>query len=221
MKRTLQAFTLAELVIAMSIMTIIGLSIAGVSMALSTAYASGQDYYTNIQTGRSAMMRILKELNKAKLITGIGPHTLVYWAADTNADGGINLSELTVLDYEADSEQLKKLQVVFPDYMDPQIRQALDESLTLASAIDVVSVKNLIASNPRFVGQVLAGNVSAFDVCVYPDCPKAKLVTIKIKIGAETESITLRSAAALRASKVDHVGISDNQYVLMTDPIAP
>ena len=88
MRRNPSGFTLVELVMAISITTIIGLAVAGASMALSTAHAHSESRYGSIETARSAMRRIQSSLRAAALVTYVhsNGHKLGYWAGDENED---------------------------------------------------------------------------------------------------------------------------------------
>ena len=209
-----EGLTVAELVLALSITAMIALSAAGVSMALSTAYAQSQNSYENLQTLRSAMMRIQSELNRAKLIVAVGERTVVYWKDDTNGDGKINLSELATIRYDEPQRRIDKHQVVFPESMDPMTRKALDERVRLWSAMNIPTTVSTIEGSAYHQAQIIAEGVQAFAVDAAPPCPKAKTVTIKISAGDEVKFITIRSAATMRAGRTKDVGVSDNEYTL-------
>ena len=104
MKRKNHAFTLLELVITIAIMSVIGLSVAGVSVALSTAHANSQSAYENIQASRNTLIGIQRVLNRARLIVATDSQTVLYWVGDANGDGAINISELVALWYDAENK---------------------------------------------------------------------------------------------------------------------
>lgn len=214
MKRLRKGLTVVELVIAMFIMALIATSAAGVFMVLSTAYSQSEANYNNLQALRSAILKIQEELNKAKLITAAQYDRIVYWTSDTNRDGRINLSELAEIRLDRTDLSIEKHQVVFPDGMDPLMRAALDYRVPLWAAMDVHQTTGLIENSLYHDSRVLAENVRDFYVNARPECPKAKLVTIRIAIGSETGCFTISNAATMRADRTGDIGISDGQFVL-------
>lgn len=213
-----RAFTLAELVMAVAIMAVVGLTVATVSMALSDAYAAGDEISQNTQTARSAMARIQKYLNKAKLIVAVGDGSVIYWADDRNGDARINISELARIKLDSAESILYVHRVVFPPEMDPAVREALDYQVGLDAATDTSSGTYMIEANSRHIQQAIAEDVTAFEVAAYPACPKAKMLNITLTVGEQIHQIAIRSAASLRAGKTDEVAVSDGQYVLTGDP---
>lgn len=209
-----EGLTVAELVLALSITAMIAVSAGGVSMALSTAYAQSQNSYENLQTLRSAMMKIQFDLNRAKLIVAVGERTMVYWKEDTNGDGRINLSELATIRYDEPQRRIDKHRVVFPESMDPMTRKALDERVRLWSAINIPATVSMIEGSAYHAAETIAEGVQAFAVSAAPPCPRAEVVTIKITVGNEVKSITINSAATMRAGRTRDVGVSDNEYTL-------
>ena len=94
MKASRSGFTLIEVTMAMVVISVIGLTVAGVAMALSTAQDNSQDYYQCIQTGRVSMLRLQDMLRRARLVTEVFDTGLVIWESDTNGNRTIDLSEL-------------------------------------------------------------------------------------------------------------------------------
>jgi len=199
---------------AMSITAVIGLTVAGVAIALSTAHAHSQDYYQSIQTNRSAVMQIQRSIRKTKLITATDGSSLVAWAGDTNANGLINLSELLLLSYDQASGELVEYRVVFPDSMDAQTRLALDVESTLATVMDPAAVEAMLTEDQYCQRLVIASAVKDFSVSAWPDVPLSRLVRFQLTVGQGQRDLTLRSAACMRADMIEAVGISDDQYVL-------
>ena len=214
MHRRQNAFTVVEMVLAMAITAMIGLSVAGVAVALSTAQADQEESYQYAQTARSAINRIQGYLSRARLVTARGDGSLVYWIKDADGDGTISLEELGEIRRHSEDRTLRLHRVVFPDNMDEQVHAALNAQVELDCAADMASATQLIETNGRHVDQVEAEDVEAFDVAAYPECPVAKLVSIHLVIGQGERQVALRSAVALRADCTDEVAVSEGAYVL-------
>jgi len=213
MKDRRRGFTLAELLISISITAIIGASVAGMSLALSTAYANSQGVYDNIQTGRSTMMRIQRALNRARLVTFADQGTLIYWSRDADGDERINISELVAISYDQDAGTLTSCQVVFPDTMNPAARDALDKPVSLSEAMSA-DIVGTIDRNANCTERILSESVRAFEVSAAPACPMARLVRLKITIEHDGKALTVRSAASLRSDKTGDVQMIGEAYLL-------
>lgn len=217
MKRNGYAFTMVELMIAISITVVIALSAAGASVALSNAYATSESSFDHLQTARSVMMKLQSELNRAKLVTTATNRSIIYWADDTNGNGKINLSELVFLMYHATNRQIIRFQVVFPESMDPLTSGALDVRVSMGNTMNVANISQMIKSNLNCQTTVLADDVSSFYLSVWPACPMTKLVRLGITAGDENQNITIRNAAALRADWTSRVGVDQYGFFLTVD----
>jgi len=203
-----------ELVIAMVITAMVGLSVAGVSLSLSNAYAAAQSNGTNIQTGRVSLARLQYGLNRAQLVTVADNNTLVYWQDGTNDEGQINISELVLLQYDVATRQLTQYQVEFPDTMSSSQRQALDYTVELSGAVNTIGIVRQITRNSRCVDTLLAENITSFRAAGSPACPLSKTVLLQLTVGDAEDQFTVRSAATLRIDLTANVGTLGRQYVL-------
>lgn len=219
MRPCTRGFTLVELVVAVSITTVVALSVAGVSISLSSAYASTSDYQQSIQTGRIATLRIQNLLNKAKLVTASSDGLLVIWADDANGDRKINLNEMAVLTCDLPACEIRQYRVVFPDSMDEATLAALNHEMSLASAMNASSVTNMLKTNTYSKLTVIATDVRDFKVETSPDPPNTVLMGIQITVGSGATSLTVRNAGKLRVNMTGYVGIADGQYVLSTSDL--
>ena len=214
MRKTPNAFTLAELTITLAIVSVIALSAAGVSVAISSAHARGESVNENVQTGRAALMRLQWAINRAKLVTSAGSDWLVLWASDDNNDGQVNVSELKSISFDGPSQSVKSRQVEFPAAMSSDYVALLNDTVALSSLTGMSDSAVSVISGPYVQEDVMATGVTALAVSVSPSCPMATLVTVKVTVNCGGEEMTLRSAAALRADRTADVAVADGQYLL-------
>ncbi len=214
MRRQRKGLTLAELVMAIAVTAVIGLVISGVSVALTNAYASTQNFYKCLSSARSAMINIQAAIKDAKLVTLMGDGSMVLWTADMNSDGAINLSELTVLKRDSESNRINEYSISYPESFTKDMKKALDSKLTLAEAMQA-SIISTITNSQYAQTQTLAQDATAFSVSADVQAPLTTLVKIELAVADETdEGVTLRSAASLRAPFTEYVGIADGEYVV-------
>jgi len=214
MQRHGKALTVLELVIAMSITALIGLSVAGVFKVLSTAQADSSSTYQAAQGGRAAITRIAGYLQKARLITAIGPRRLLWWQRDDNGDGRINLTELMLLHYDDATDTLYTRRVELPDDMDEQTRMALDYRVPLMWALTDTGM-NMILDSVWRRETVEAEDVTAVEISLLPDCPDTRVVKLQLTLGSGENSLVLRSAASLRIDRTGDVAVVDGRYILV------
>jgi type II secretory pathway pseudopilin PulG len=214
MRRNRLGFTLLELTIAMTITAVTGLSVAGVAMVLGETSDSGQDFYQSLQTGRITVMKIQAIIRGAKLVTASTSTSLVLWADDANGDGQINLSETVVLTFDAESGEIRFYRVVFPQTMDSTTKQALDVTKPLVDIMNLSGVTDTVTGNAHNDLTVLATDVTAFRLSVWPAVPLTRLVRFQLTVGTGSSAVTLRSAASTRAGATGRVQVVDSEYVL-------
>jgi type II secretory pathway component PulJ len=209
--------TLVELVLAMAITATIALCVTGVAVALAAAQDNADESSECIQTGRSALNRIQTYVSRAKLVTAVGDGAIVFWEEDENGDGLINLSELYEVGYHAEDRTLRLHRVAFDDGMDEALLAALNHTVTLASAADCATAVDIITNDADHRDRIEAEEVDAFEVAAYPDCPRTKLVTVRLVVGEGETRAVFRSAVNLRADAVGNVASQDGVWVLLND----
>ena len=210
--------TVAELVLAMDITGVVGLSVSGVFMALSTAQAHSEDHQTYVQTARCTARHVQRILRKAKLVVAADAGGLLVWSEDTNGDGLINVSELVAFLYDDPRKELEQKRVVFTASMAAATREALDVRIALADLDDLTALDAKVQSAfPQYyVEELLADNVREFTGELDAAAPRTKTVKLRLKIGTAKRSVTVYACATIRADETARVGTSGGEYVLTT-----
>ncbi len=208
-----RGFTLVELTIAITITSVIGLSIAGATVALSRANQDTNTFYQSLHTARSAMMRIQRTIYQAKLLTACTGTTVVLWAEDTNVDGKINADEVALIKLDADNREVVLMRQAFP----AALAAALNVELKLSDITDAGNVDNDLDYSSYTQTTVLAVDVSDFLVTAKPNPPLTKLADIRLSVGTGIQQVTLRSASTMRGDKTGKVGVHDGKWVLTTN----
>jgi len=191
---------------AVGIMSIIGLSIAGASIALTNAYDNGQEYYECIQTGRVTMLRLEEMVRNSLLITdanNIGG--LWVWREDTNGDKEMNISEVSIISHDRTSNRLVEKRVAFPDWWSELVVRLHDSPLELYEVTEAYIWQILYFRDSYIVETLLAENVTDFNVIVSPAAPLTKTVGLRMTVGQGRRELTIHSAVSLRADQTDRV----------------
>jgi len=214
MKRKATGLTLPELVIGMTVTAVIGLCVAGVSMAISTGHAEGQEYGEYVQSARMGVMRVGRELRQASLVTAYDSNTLILWGGDTNRNGDINLDELVSVSYDASEKQIVKYQKHFPSNWPDWFVALLNLNVDLDDVDNANSVETYLRYGLLAESTVLATDVMSFDVTAAPAAPLSRLVNVRFTVGDGGRSLTVSSAMKLRADKTRRVYLNGNRYFL-------
>jgi type II secretory pathway pseudopilin PulG len=209
-----RGFTLAELVLALAITTVIGLAVTGVAAAVSNFNERAETYYEYLQSGRVAAIRLQEMMRPALLITAASGDNMVVWTNNQTDPNNINVTEVTKVFLDASTGQLMQRTTVFPDSMSASTKTALDTSLALST----LTSASVATSEPIYaqydVTRVLARNVQSFDV--YPDvsAPLTRLLKFKLVVGADGQTVTQYGAVMLRAPSTAKVSGTTGNYVL-------
>ncbi len=211
-----RGFTVAEMVLALAIVGMIGLSVTGVYMTLNTAQAHSDEYYTHLQTARGLVRTLDRSLRKARLVLARDADGIAVWTDDTDDDGLVNLSEITVFYYSSSDGTVVRSRVVFPDEMAETVRAPLDEQITLAEISTVTGLRTSMAekSPSYFTDVLLAENVLSFTSEVDSSAPLSTLVKASFAVGTAKRYAWGYAGGALRAPYVSRVGQVDGDYVL-------
>ena len=218
MRRTNKGFTLAEVVIATSVTVVIGVAVAGVSVALGNLHEESEEYYEFLQTGRVAVNRLQATLRAAGLVTASSPTAMVIWARDHRDPGHINISELIGVYHDPTTNRMMDHRIVFPPEMSEDMQTALDIRVTLAQATDVDLAEGVFKLPQYDEHRVLANHVKELRLSSDAMPPMARLVKFRLKVGKGAGTVRITGGAALRADKTAYVGLVDSQYVLDIPP---
>lgn len=122
----LRAFTLAELIVGLLLLAIIGGATAAVAAAVSRGWQAGEAKRTSGLTITRTMLRIQDKIQRAKVLgewragsvsdpKSTHGAALLFWREDANADGKMQLDETQLLEYDPVTEWLLVWEMEFPD----------------------------------------------------------------------------------------------------------
>jgi len=214
MTRNVKAFTLAEMLTALTVMSIISLAVVTLTMALTTAQEYSEDFYRRIQIGRNALRRIERDVNKAKLITAGDDHSLVYWLEDSNENDDVELPELCLVRFDAATGQVHLYQPRFPPFWPQEWKDNWNEQMTIDMATDLPTAIDWLTSPQWLNRRVLATEVTDLTFTASPAPPITELLQTELTVGTEPRSVTLRSSAAMRANRISDLYMDEGTYYL-------
>lgn len=105
-----RAFTLLELLLAVSVSATIGTACASVLHAVAVAAAASEDDRIRTVAGHAACMRISALVRGCRRVTVVEEDLLALWAGDENGDGILNDGELRLVRWDAAGSRLVALE---------------------------------------------------------------------------------------------------------------
>lgn len=210
-----RGFTLAELVIGLTILTIIGLAVATAATVLYGAAEHAEGYNDTVQTARAATRTLRPMIEDAHLITGVGPNWFILWR-DNNGDHEINLSEAVPVFRDPFNKTVKKYVIAYPSEWSEQMREACDYDLDLRDVVNVAEVITRLTNDAHHQVVTLAENVESFDVYArQPNSPRNTFLEITIQTRVGDRPVTLTTGATMQDDDaLEHVNWNENNWRL-------
>lgn len=206
--------TLVELLMALSITTLIGVAVAGMTMAASDAQRATDAQNDSLQAARSSLGRLEQLIRQARLISGGGSDHLALWVGDTNGDGQINADETLYLTYLAGQRVVRMKSVRFPLNMDPLYKLLLNEQVPLSLSGDVAVLDTLTGSITYVQESDVAVDVDYLEFKFDVAPPLTGAVTIAARFGQAPRTLSANSTMHLRAGATRDVVNDGGEYVL-------
>jgi prepilin-type N-terminal cleavage/methylation domain-containing protein len=210
-----KGFTLIEILLAVIVTAVVGLCVVTVTGAMFSAMEASNDSYGCVQTGRVLTLRLSKLVRCAQLVTDVSDDAsaMMIWEADRNGDRAINLTELIVISWDAQNEQLQQDKIEFPSNWSESVIAALDVNVPLSQAR--ISSSTLMSYYAVYGStQPLADGITAFSVQTDVASPMTEVLGVHLSVERKDQVMAARRTSTLRASQVHRVTGTEGSYVL-------
>jgi prepilin-type N-terminal cleavage/methylation domain-containing protein len=195
--RRRQAMTLVELMLAMSILSMVAVAAGGMLTAVSYGSAERTDLRALVVKQELIANRIGTAVRDARQILDCDDDQLVLWVSDTNNDQTAQLSEVRWIQWDEDTQSIDQTTVVFPESMTADQRASLDTQYLSGSslAVQTAAVLSYVQT------QRWADDVSGWELGLSGDsAASSKLVSYRVTFTIPGKpSQTIIGAAALRS----------------------
>lgn len=185
-----KGFTLAELLVALMVSSIVLSAVATLAYALSTVNDTTDDTAVKQAELRYATLRISELIRNCKLVCAASASEVVVWRADDNGNDQINASELVYIEIGSNPQSIKFVE--FPS-SSPAADFMLDIVDTQSSA-----VKASLAANYGENETVLISECSNAAVSVDLAAPWTRYLTYSFDIEENGVSSTYQINTSLR-----------------------
>lgn len=197
-------FTIAEMLMALTVASVIALAAGGMAMGLSYSYQHQDDYRQSVQDASGVVREVQSLVSKAQLITGAWGTAVAVWT-DANADMKASLSELTLLQYDSTAKTLAETKLIFPAGWTQAQITAADTNMTMTEASTFATIQSKFTQNTYAQKSVVAEDVQAFSAVGKAAGANNNSIEVSVTVGTGTKRVTLRSAMTLRASLIGKV----------------
>jgi Tfp pilus assembly protein FimT len=210
--RRRQGFTLTELMMAVTITTLIGLVVASVASALSYAHSSTANMNGLVQSGRTALLNVDRSLRMGKLVVSATSNGLIIWKGDANGDKLMGMDEMARIELDTASRMVTETALSgMSSAGSTASALGLDQLLDFASASNLLNGAGYAAYRSN---KVLATDVQDFQVVPNAPAPYASLVLLRLTTAKDGQRITLTDSAHLRAGALEYVSVVNSLPVL-------
>ncbi len=197
-------FTIAEMLMALTVASVIALAAGGMAMGLSYSYQHQDDYRQSVQDASGVVREVQSLVSKAQLITGAWGTAVAVWT-DANADMKASLSELTLLQYDSTAKTLAETKLIFPAGWTQAQITAADTNMTMTEASTFATIQSMFTQNTYAQKSVVAEDVQAFSAVGKAAGANNNSIEVSVTVGTGAKRVTLRSAMTLRASLIGKV----------------
>ncbi|MCY2924106.1 MAG: prepilin-type N-terminal cleavage/methylation domain-containing protein [Planctomycetota bacterium] len=197
-------FTIAEVLMALSVASVIALAAGGVATGLSYSYQHQDDYRQSVQDASGIIREMRMQVSKAQLITGVWGTAVAIWT-DTNADMKETMSEMVLIQYNSAAKQLTETRLIFPAGWTQTQITAQDTNITFNEAMQLAKVLEKFGQNTYAQTLVLAEDVQAFSVTGAATGSNNNVIQVSATVSTGAKQISIRSQMGLRASLIGKV----------------
>ena len=193
-KRTTRSgVTMVELLLALSIMGMIGM--ATTSMMYSVGHGtSAQQDIRKIGIGQMVLSnRLDASIRSARQVLADGDDVVVLWLADTRNDGVPNISELRRIERNPDDEVMS---FVAPLWLGDAAQVGIDTAYPLNSDFDTVTAS--LKGSANFPGEVWATNVVQFRTDHNGSIETSSMVHYEFTLCPETDGLSDKAVGSVR-----------------------
>ena len=202
--RRLSAFTIAELLIALTITSLIALTASGMLFATIRATDDRTDRRHVIVRSAVIGKRITAEVHGALSFLAASDDEIVIWATDGNANGAVNLDEIVLLERDNATSELRRYAIVWPSGWDQATIDAANTVYTPAA--DFSAVAAAAKGTGNFPASVWSTQLTAMGVTLdNVTVQQARLATLRLilSVGDLVENVVV--AASIRTPQLPAV----------------
>jgi hypothetical protein len=206
--------TLVELMLALSLATLIGLAITSMTVAVADAQKTTSDLNDSTQAARCSMVGVERLVGGARLVSEGDANSLSLWMGDLNGDGQVNADETIYLTYYPAQRVLRSRYIKFPGNINPAYKTLINVELALSQSAVADVLDALIGCGPYIHENDVAVDVDSLEFKLMPAPPLTESVVISGRFSVSGQTVSLNTTVRLRADATSNVVDDGGEYVL-------
>jgi hypothetical protein len=191
-RRGRTGFTIAELLLGLSLFALVGLGVAMMLASLSSSTSDQHDLRQRMVTRQTSTLRLGSMIRSAAAVLDADSSQLVLWKGDADENLQVNLSEIRLVKWNPIAKSIVVIE------SPATLEDSLDESFDLES--DFLAVANAHAGLESFAQSTLLDHVDGcgftFDAPLVRD---AELIRVDLSLDVEGQGESMSIVTALRA----------------------
>ncbi len=190
-----RAFTIAEILVALTISSLVGLVVTTMLSALESTVREERDVRrANVQE-QMAVMRLGALVRSSARLLALDADDVVLWRGDANGDGQVNVSELRVLRLESSGE-------VWTFEVPGDEEPALDTAYAIDA--DFAAVASALIAGGDLPGTLALRHVKSWSVeADQPEPRDATLLAAELALETTQGVVSTKVVAGFRATPVE------------------
>jgi hypothetical protein len=194
---TSRGLLLLEMLLALAITAMLGVAVAGVIIMAGQGASTQNDMQESFVRLGLLGSRINASIRESSMVLARGDEYLLLWVADTRADGLPNLSELRLIERDADTRQIGQSIVELPTGLSPGQLALLDTAYPLTT--DFGALVAQLKSDGRFVYTLWGRGLEEWALELDDPLPhQATVVSHRLRLTVGTVEESAVSSARLR-----------------------
>lgn len=192
------AFSLAEVIIGLTVTAVIGAAVAGMLYTTGRATENRRDLRQALIAAHALQQRLSACVNAARAFLAADAEQTVLWRSDPDANRAVNLGELGLIEYDDAAGEVRTYEVVWPQgWSQAQIDAA---NVVYPADADFLAAAIQAKAGGLLVPSVLSRKVTAGAIALDNATPQAaRLATLRLTLTEGDLDYPLVMAAALRA----------------------
>ena len=189
--------TLVELLLALASTGLIATAVGAMLVSVSYGTSSRQDMRSLVVKSKTLASRLDAALRSSRMVLASDDVAIVLWTSDSRDDDFPNLSELRLIEHDAEAGEIRSYMVSFDPDLSEEDLEAADTAYELTA--DFLALVDQLKEGDSFPATIWATGVSAWQLGFNADDVQlASLVSYRLDLTTGTLDNQSIGAAALR-----------------------
>lgn len=189
------AFTLVEILLALSVSSMVGLSVLFMLSGAISAAQKQHDTREATFTRQLCIARLSSLTRCTAMVLATDDHSLVLWKGDINANNKPDLSELRRIEWDTDTKEVW--------LSESPVGMDVSSDVTYGLTNDFIAISSAAAGTAVFPTKVILGDIESWTLTLdQPTAHDARLLRLDVQLTHDSGDDTATIISSLRASGI-------------------